>query len=112
MFYNHNKTIIGNLIAELTHERQFNSCWRIRSAGFGKAHATMEVNVPKGVPLQLQGKQNEEPIPEYFDRMLEFVTLPTLKDRASRPSVATAADRGKAFVTRRPEPSAGYHFSV
>lgn len=40
---------------------------------FGKAHATMEVSVPKGVPLQLQGKQNEEPLPEYFDRMLEFM---------------------------------------
>ena len=42
---------------------------------FGKAHATMEVNVPKGVPLQLRGKQNEEPIPEYFDRMLEFMKV-------------------------------------
>ncbi|MCV9963664.1 hypothetical protein OIU34_17325 [Pararhizobium sp. BT-229] len=40
---------------------------------FGKAHATMEVSVPKGVPLQMQGKQNDEPIPEYFDRMLEFM---------------------------------------
>jgi hypothetical protein len=40
---------------------------------FGKPHATMEVNALKGVPLQMQGKQNEEPIPEYFDRMLEFM---------------------------------------
>jgi hypothetical protein len=42
---------------------------------FGKAHATMEVSVPKGVPLQLQGKQNEEPIPEYLDRLLEFMKV-------------------------------------
>lgn len=42
---------------------------------FGKAHATMEVSVPEGMPMQLQGKQNEEPIPEYFDRMLEFMKV-------------------------------------
>ncbi|MBY3433265.1 hypothetical protein HFN89_03685 [Rhizobium laguerreae] len=42
---------------------------------FGKPHTTMEVNVPTGVPLQMQGKQNEEPIPEYLDRMLEFMKV-------------------------------------
>jgi hypothetical protein len=32
---------------------------------------------------------------------LQLVTLPALKDRASRPPMATAVDRGNMFVTRR-----------
>jgi hypothetical protein len=55
---------------------------------FGKPHATMEVNALKGVSLQIQGKQNQEPIPEYYDRMLEFMKtadiVPVQTDPVSR----------------------------
>jgi hypothetical protein len=40
---------------------------------YGKAHATMEADMRDMVPIQIQGKQNREPLPQYIDRMLDFM---------------------------------------
>lgn len=47
----------------------------------GHPHVTMEVFVATGTPLQIQGKQNREPIPAYLDRMLEFMKTIGVKPR-------------------------------
>lgn len=39
----------------------------------GHPHATIEVNTSEKRTLQFQGKQNDEPLPEYIDRALEFM---------------------------------------
>jgi hypothetical protein len=40
---------------------------------FGKAHATMELIGQGKAISQLRGKQNEEPLPRYIDRMMVFL---------------------------------------
>jgi hypothetical protein len=55
---------------------------------FGKPHATMELSISSGTNIQMQGKQNNEPLPEYIDRMAIFMKsagfTPTQISRESR----------------------------
>jgi hypothetical protein len=46
---------------------------------YGKAHATMEADMRDMVPIQIQGKQNREPLPQYIDRMLGFMKVSGIK---------------------------------
>ncbi|MCS4089725.1 PcfJ domain-containing protein [Rhizobium sp. BK176] len=48
---------------------------------FGKPHATMEVSMADGSNAQMQGKQNEEPLPEYIDRLAAFLIAMGWKPR-------------------------------
>lgn len=55
---------------------------------FGKPHATIELSISSGTNIQMQGKQNNEPLPEYIDRMAIFMKsagfIPKQLSRESR----------------------------